>query len=248
MTFEQDLVNSLNSVVYQYIDIVSQKFNINKKDLLNMWSDEVRDERVPINSEKRQINIEDTELNKMTKPELIELCKTKKLKVSGSKVDLIKRILDSDNIAVKEEQAQNIPSQQLAQPNFKVSSKEIPKIQKKLIETIPKIEIKKNNFGHFEHQDTHLVFDSKTGKVYGKQNSDGSIEDLLSEDIEICHKYKFPYILPVNLDRKVNILDEKVEGLEDDDELEVEEEFEEEEEEFEEEVEEDDDEIEYYDE
>ena len=93
------------------------------------------------------------------------------------------------------------------------------------------------------HEETSLVFNNKTQKVYGKQNPDGTVSDLTPEDINLCNKYKFSYYIPDNLDKKSNMKDVELKELDDEDELEeeVEEEYDEyEEEEEEEEIYEDD--------
>ena len=77
------------------------------------------------------------------------------------------------------------------------------------------------------------MFNNKEKKVYGKQNSDGSIEPLTKDDINLCNKYKFDYFIPDNLNKESkddNDLDEEEEELEDLEEDEDVEEIEEEEE------------------
>ena len=93
---------------------------------------------------------------------------------------------------------------------------------KKLIEKQPTLHVIRNKFGNFIHEETSLVLDPKTLKVYGRQMSDGKIAELTLDDINICNKYKFQYVIPENLDKKAE---------EDEDELELEIENEEEEEE-----------------
>jgi len=217
MSFRSELENALNSTILKYIDNIASKYNLEKDELYKIWTGSCGTSSV----------ISNPELEKLSKKELTELCKGKKLKVSGTRGELISRILDYDS---------------------KLTQKPSQTIIKKLTEKIPKLELYKNQFGYFEHRETKFVFDTKTQKVFGKQNDDGSIEELDAEDIETCKKYKFLYNIPLNLDKKVNVLDVKVDEL--DDELEVEEELDEDDLcEYEEEVEEvDDDEDEYYEE
>ena len=108
------------------------------------------------------------------------------LKVSGSKCDLIKRIEEKElNKVVKKVNAEYKP----------------PPVLKKLVEPIQQIKITRNAFQNYEHEETHFVFDNVTKKVIGKQNSDGTISDLTHDDIDICNKYKFPFVIPENLDK-----------------------------------------------
>jgi hypothetical protein len=196
-------MSSINSTVNNYISIISKKYNIKENELYEIWSG---------NSEISQTTSQNQELEKLSKPELIEMCKSKKLKVSGSKNDLINRIILNET-QNKQQQVKTLEQQTVI---------------KKLVEKIPKLEIKKNAFGNYEHKETSFIFDSKTQKVYGKQNQDGNIDELSSEDIDLCNKYKFSYLIPNNLDKKINILDVKVDELDDDVELEedLEEEYE----------------------
>jgi hypothetical protein len=231
MSLKESAMTGLNSIIDKYIAIVSQRYNINQNELQQLWSnknDSTED------APQSTIKSSDSELNNLTKTELIQLCKSKNIKVSGSKSELIERILNIEGI--KEEKAVSQPKQSVQHPI----------IIKKLVEKIPKLEISKNNFGNFEHKESGLVFDNKTQKVYGRQNSDGTVSDLTHEDINICNKYKFLYTVPNNFDKKVNILDIKVDEL--DEELEEEIEDDDDFNEDNEENEDDDDDVEYYEE
>ena len=135
--------------------------------------------------------------------------------------------------------------------NSKNSQKEETPVVKKLSSAIPIVSIRRNRYGNHEHSETTLVFDTKTKKAIGKQNSDGTIEELTEEDIDICNQWKFIYDIPVNLDKKTNLTDVKIDELEDDDVVESDEEvtleeelIDEDEEEYEEEYEEEMDEYE----
>jgi hypothetical protein len=148
---------------------------------------------------------------KLNKKELQEICKSKNLPVSGTKNDIIIRIMG--NIKPKTQPT-------ISSNNKKTSSP--PSVIKKLVEKIPTIQIRKNNFGNFEHSETKIIFNNVTKRAYGKQNDDGTVSELSHEDIDICHKYKFAYDIPENLDKKGNIDDDNDEELdnneEDDDE------------------------------
>ena len=48
-----------------------------------------------------------------------------------------------------------------------------------------------------------LVFSKLDKNVIGKQNEDGTIIELTKNDIELCNKFKFKYILPENLNEKL---------------------------------------------
>lgn len=190
MSFKDTIISGINSTMNNYISIISKKYNIKENELYEIWNGNNSTHIQTSSSSQNQ------ELEKLSKNELIEICKNKKLKISGSKNDLISRIISLET--------------QNKQPETQQT------IIKKLAEKIPKLEIKKNEFGNYEHKETSFVFDSKTQKVYGKQNEDGTISELSSEDINLCNKHKFSYLIPNNLDKKINILDVKVDELDDD--------------------------------
>jgi hypothetical protein len=221
MSFSTIIQNAVDDTISKYIDKISSKYNLDRSELNKMWNsiDVIVQESKPCDDNKQKIV---NALTRLTKPELVELCKTKGLKTSGTKTQLIELLSNEETkkLVVKTE-----------------------KVTAKLVAKIPSISIKRNQFQNFEHEETSFVFDNKDKKVYGKQNPDGSIAPLTKEDINLCNKYKFSYVIPDNLDTKNNKVDEALEDLdeneedEDEDEDEDLEEVEEEEEEFEEDFE-----------
>jgi len=69
-------------------------------------------------------------------------------------------------------------------------------LKEKIDKRTTEIEVRRNKFGNYEHQGSGLVLDRTSGKVYGKQNSDGSIEELTEEDIELCKSIGFKFVIP----------------------------------------------------
>ncbi len=53
------------------------------------------------------------------------------------------------------------------------------------------------------------------GWLIGKQNDDGTIDDLNAELIDLCNKHKFEYELPTDLDKKSGLDDVEIEELDD---------------------------------
>lgn len=233
-TFSDALSKNVDSVINNFIDKVSNNYKLNKQDLIQIWNGSGSS-----SSPKAALPVvsANSELVKMSKSELITLCKCKGFKVSGTKTDLINRIEQAEVNKVNNKL--NLVKQTPIQTP----------ITKKLVEKIPEILIRKNKFGNFEHADSSFVIDKITKKVIGKQNPDGSIDSLCHDDINICNKYKFEYVLPLNLDKAAAQTDdadeEEFEEVEVEDELEIEEDDLEDEEE---EVEEEELEEEYYEE
>jgi len=221
MSLKENAFSSLNSVIFTFINMISQKYNINNEELKLLWEGGVISspvpstitQQVPSSSVPTVVSTAVKELENLTKSQLIEMCKTKNLKVSGTKNELINRILDSESIIARP--TTNV----LTIPRVIQVESQTPPIIKKLVEKIPKLEIKRNSDGYYVHEETSFVFDTKSQKVYGKL-IEKEVHELTAEDIDICNKYKFSYILPANLDKKINILDVKVDELDDDVELE----------------------------
>ena len=148
--------NSIKKIIEEYIDnyinCISEKFNLDKKELKNILEN-------PNYDNKNTNTQNDTNLNKLSKKELVELCKSKGLKYSGTKAVLI-------NIIQNGEKTKN------------VNSKKEKNVLNNLVSKIPQIAIRRNNFGNFVHPETNLVFDNSTKKVIGKQRDDGTIENI----------------------------------------------------------------------
>ena len=222
MSFSATLSSSTEKVVLTYIDQISIKFLISKDDLLSLWNGGVCGNDGTI--KQQLLDNVPKELAILTRNELVEMCKTKKLKHSGTKNELIQRIMLSEN---------EVKTQPLMTQQGFVNAAAAPK----LITKPAPVVLTKNKFGNFEDAETHFVFNEKTKKVYGKQNPDGSISSLTVEDINICNKFKLAFDVPTNLKQEENDKAELAE-LDEEDEEEVEAEIEEDEEEEEEEEEE----------
>lgn len=192
MSFSQIIQNAIDDTLIKYVEKVSFKYKISKEDLIKIWNstDTLEKENSYDDSKQKIVNA----LSKLTKPELVELCKSKSLKTSGNKAELIESLSNEESKKLTIKSSENIKS--------------------KLVAKIPSIAIKRNKFQNFEHEETSFVFD-KDKKVYGKQNPDGSISPLLKEDINLCNKYKFSYIIPNNLDTKSNKSDNELEDIDD---------------------------------
>ncbi len=104
------------------------------------------------------------------------------------------------------------------QPLNKFTKEELKeKIEKRTTE----IEVRRNKFGNWEHQGSGILIDRDTRKAYGKQNSDGSVSPLTSEDIDLCKTVGFKYILPDNISSNDN--DDNEEEEDEDEDLDIDE-------------------------
>ena len=252
-SFQQQIQEALNVPVKNYISYISKVYKLDENQLLDIWygqknllekTENIHEEIIEEVEEPSDPELDPEKLLKCSKAELVGLCKSRGLKCSGKKSDLLTRLLGKEVQPVKKSKKKKP----------KKVTIETTKIFKKINVNIPTIQIRKNQFGNYEHPETGFVF-SKEGKfVIGKQLSDGEISDLSTEDIDLCNKYKFSFNMPDNLNKKTGLDDVEVKDLDSSSDSEViadeseEEKEEEEKEESEEESEADVDLEEFYDE
>ena len=158
----------------------------------------------------------------LTKQELQERCKKAGVRSSGTKNDLIKYLTENKSQTKINSISTKPPPfvQQIQQEEKRMEEQKkavVNPILKKISATIPLINIRRNKFNNFEDINTGFVFDNLSKKVIGKQSANGTVLELTKEDINICNKYKFQFVLPSNLDKNTKVEDVKVEELEEDD-------------------------------
>jgi hypothetical protein len=200
----------------RFLTKVSTTYNIDTELILKEWKD---------------FDLLHTTYNKMKKPELVDLCKEKGFKSSGSKIELIGYLFDEVVDVPKEAKVvSKKPKVEKSSPVSKAS------IIKKLITEAPTVIIRRNDHGNHEHVESGFVFDSKTKQVIGKQQTDGSVVPICKADIDICNKYAFSYTIPESLGASTDqedVVDKEIDDEIDEDNL------------IEEEEDDSDDEIEY---
>jgi hypothetical protein len=217
MSLSKTVNKAVEEVIHTFIQQLSDKYELDSNELLGIWegTDNDKIEKKTSKSSKQNIttnkdDLNEEDLSKYKKTELQSLCREKGLKCTGTKVQLIACLLGKDpnvseNSNPKKPVTKNAESKVLNTP-----------VAKKLTAKVPTVAIRRNQFGNHEHPETSLVFDKISKKVIGKQNDDGNIDDLTSDDINICNQFKFDYILPDNLDKKTKLDSIHVEELDDD--------------------------------
>lgn len=192
----------------KYITEIASKYNLNIDDLKSIWKTLNTSSSVDVDETNKP-----NEINymSMTKPELIKLCKEKKVKCSGTKTELINYL--TSNIQTNTKTMQSTLKK--TTPTIPTNNN-VPSVLKSLCSQKNTIKIHRNQFGNFEHEETGFIFNNKTQKVIGKQNKNGDIDTLDSNDIDTCNKYKFSYLIPNNLDSKQAMSDVNIDDIEDD--------------------------------
>lgn len=224
MSFSQTITNSINSTVFQFIDSVATKFNLEKTELQLLWNNQTPTQ-VTITKPQKTTTSNNQELSSMLKPELISLCKSKGLKTTGTKQELIDRLSQQTDAQVSITPKPALVQTTITKPKTTEKQESVVAPVAKALTTNTQILIRRNQFGNHEHPETSLVFDNQTKKVIGKQNENGKIDELTPEDIDVCNQYKFDYVLPGNLNKKDAIKDVKIKELDEEEEEEVEEEM-----------------------
>ena len=216
MSFLQQIETIINSEIENFINIIASK-SLDKKELIDIWNKKDFSNILLTNTKPVSLVLSpnpiktDSTLLKLTKSELVELCKSKGLKVSGSKPELVDRILNADENKTDEKITKQLIK---TTPTKKLNSAVVKKLVDK--NQIIDICIKRNKYDNYEHVETGFVFNNKTKKVFGRQLPDGSVVELRPEDIDICNKYKLSYYIPDNLDKKSNLKDFDLKELDDD--------------------------------
>jgi hypothetical protein len=263
-SLSKQLSFDIDKIIELYVNVISEKYSIDKLELKQLWSGDssrVVGNPVGVSCSNPVVDMKDLSMERLlkcTRNELSALCKSNGKKCSGKKDELISRLREVGEVESREESkaAPKPPSKpKLTAPSkAAVLTEHKTNVISALTSSVLAIPVRTNAFGNTEHPETRLIFDKKAKKVIGRQEEDGTIADLCDEDIENCKKYKFPYEIPTNLDKRDNLSKVKVKELEEDidiqeEEFDIEEdqeveEVEEEEEEVDEEVEEEVEEVE----
>jgi hypothetical protein len=256
----------LNSLVDEMVDkfagLVSEKYDIPKEDIIDLLK--TSEEKTTVQKsrllqpkpEKNVVKSKSTtpttpitssEISEFSEEDLIMAnkkqlsawCRMKGYKVSGTRAELMTRLLGKEPVKT------TAPRKRTAAKKKGPGKDQAQNLVNKLVgREKENLSVRRNAFGNYEHAETGLIFDPSDKSVVGKQSKDdngnGVVLPLTAEDIDTCNRYNFEYRLPENLGVEKESLDGvTVEGMGENEEmLEEEEEEEEYEEVYEEYVEE----------
>jgi hypothetical protein len=225
MSYIKEINEKINNTVSNFIYLVAEKYSLDYDELYAEWnstgsistkSDSNIKKSISKDYEKTKtvkLNISNAELSLQTVDILKGMCKDRGLKCGGKKSELIERLKACENVKMVDNSLDENEKNVKVQTN---KSKVVPDIFKKIEKS--NFAIRRNDFGNYEHEETSFLFNDDK-RVYGVQLKDGNIRNINKEDIDICNKYKFPYIIPENLNNN----EEDIDILEEDEELEVDE-------------------------
>jgi hypothetical protein len=212
-------MENIKEILEKYIidsaDIICQNYELDKEEIINLLkthlsiSTKIKPESKAHPEDKKESEeFTPAVLFNCSKKELEAICKSKKLKVSGKKEELVARILGVNSVAPPENTKKKSPKTKKS-PQTKKSN-----VVEKLEKNKSNYLVSRNKWGNYEHQPTHLVFNQQTEEVYGRQEDDGSVVELTDEDIQNCLCHKFKYVLPDNLNKNKKPLDDvKIEEI-----------------------------------
>ena len=221
------LSKQIDSTILEFCETIAQKFGLNKMDVYALWSDDQAPSASSHSSPKSEkgdktasVDVSEMTPEKVltcTKDYLMAYCKSKGLKQSGKKEEIIQRVLDSLKAAPASAAKASASGSKSKAPA------PVAPVLASVAEKSGTLEIRKNKFGNEEHFESGLVFNKETKMVIGKQNPNGKLESLTDKDIETCKKYKFLYKLPENLSVDKGLQNVKVDELDEEDEEELDE-------------------------
>lgn len=224
------LSKQIDSTILEFCETIAQKFGLNKMDVYALWRDDNTSTSASASSQPEKgasVDVSEMTPEKVltcTKDYLMAYCKSKGLKQSGKKEEIIQRVLDSLKTTGATTTTTTASAAKASASGSKSkASAPVPPVLASVAEKSGTLEIRKNKFGNEEHFESGLVFNKETKLVIGKQNPNGKLESLTDKDIETCKKYKFLYKLPENLSVEKGLQNVKVDELDEEDEEELDE-------------------------
>lgn len=169
--------------------------------------------------DKIETNLDITTLSRYSLTQLKNVCREKKLKLTGKKDELILRIMGIQQNSSTGTIDSIVPSTKNEHSSIKKSVPKLSSINTHLPVFAKikkeKIVISKNSFGNYVHSPTSLVYSKELRKIIGVQEPDGTVSSLTDTSIQLCKQWKFEYVLPKNLDRYGDLNDVRITELDD---------------------------------
>ena len=207
MSLTEQLNEIVNRTIEDYISELAKEFNIPRQRLFDIWEKKETHSTSTSHSHSNSTSPRPPTptptpnpqsislLSKLGKNELIEHCKAKGFKISGTKQELIDRLTGVTTPSV------TTPSKSITKSKTPPHPEKPTVISKLINPFVPSITVKRNKYNRHEHVDTKFILHSVSQKVIGKQNYEtGEVDSLTTDDIETCKKYKLQYQIPENLD------------------------------------------------
>ena len=191
--------NLLDMNINNYIQDISNRYNIPKEELQKTWV-EISVSKEQNTDVRPSDDIITQDISKQSRKTLVALCKERGIKNYSKKkkselITLLINYKQSSTSKNKKCKKDNPKSNKVKRSKLKIQ--------------IPTILIKRNTFNNYEHSETKLVFDTNQIVIGTQNHKNGTVNKLTEMDIDKCKSYKFEYKLPNNLENN-KMLDVKV--------------------------------------
>jgi len=191
--------NLLDMNINNYIQDISNRYNIPKEELQKTWV-EISVSKEQNTDVRPSDDIITQDISKQSRKTLVALCKERGIKNYSKKkkselITLLINYKQSSTSKNKKCKKDNPKSNKVKRSKLKIQ--------------IPTILIKRNTFNNYEHSETNLVFDINQIVIGTQNHKNGTVNKLTEMDIDKCKLYKFEYKLPNNLENN-KMLDVKV--------------------------------------
>ena len=187
---------NINNSIEQYISLVSEKFNIDKSELKNIWETQICDDKEKPRGENLEVNTKKVSSKATSKAssKVSSRASTPKSTTSGYTNKCIYKFIkgkQQGEICNKSTKNSYCAKHAKFEESGQVEKKNsLPKIEKKSTDRIIRLNKEINKWWHMESK---LVFKSSKEKVViGKYDND-IFRDICKDDIKDCEKYGFKY-------------------------------------------------------
>src|SRR5690242_19290803 len=143
MSLSKKIVSEIDNAISNFLNRVSSQYELNVNDLRQLWEGEI-----PDLTQTDMTDLSLARLSKCSKNELSALCKSKAMKCTGTKEELMNRLMGAES--GKTGKAEKTPKSPAKSKKKNVDSSVVETL-KKQISCIP---IRQNAHGNYEHPET----------------------------------------------------------------------------------------------
>lgn len=189
------------SFVNKFCEQIAEKYQLKVDELLALYAKVSEEPEVKITKEL----VSNPSLTKKT---LETYCQRLGLKKTcNKKEELATRILEYLDM----EEKGTLPIVKEKKKNEKKEPEQTTPVLLKLTNPVSE-KVVKNKYGNLEHEETHFIFNTNK-MVVGVQQPEGLISEITIDDIELCKKYNFAYVIPKNLNASKGFEDIKIDEI-----------------------------------
>ena len=197
-----DIINTIQRSISEYAGKISEKYNIDSQELVDLWNNLSAEMKIEKKIEKkREIKEHKNKPEKKSQTDEKEeknLCKYLFSKPPRKGELCNVKVRNGGNYCSKHKQYEGKEQKKISvipkpiKDDIKIESKEENKLDENISNR--KIYLIKNKIlNKYWHTHTKFVFDSKENKIVIGRSNNNKLCKLTPEDIELCKKYNFKY-------------------------------------------------------